>query len=462
LRIKTLYLPGFSHYLNGSRSRKAAQTLAKAGTQMGGLSEIGGRFLPDDMLSTPKGCRERVFTTWVTFWAFLSQVLDHTCSCREAVRRVQVWYLAQGLPVPDGANSAYCQARNRLQTQLLSKVFTVLGQWIKQRYTDNYLWVGHRVKIIDGTGMSMPDTKQNRRQWPYAGQQKPGCGFPVAQMVGVFCLGTGRLVKFALSTWKCHEIPLARQLVGWVHKGEILLADRGFCGWGLIALFQRKGVPVVLRLHQARRDKPGQTTWKKPQRPQTWGRCLWRELPDELTMRIVRFRLEVPGFRTHQIALATTLLDSTQYPDHELIALYMRRWRIELFYRDIKITLGLDILRCLTPQMVEKEIWMQAIAYNMIRALMLEAAFTYAVDLERLSFKGTCDTLRSWLPLLRPNKPRNKHRFIDELILQIASEHLPLRPLRSEPRTKKRRPKNYQSLTKPRHLMLVSPSRHKK
>ncbi|AHF91591.1 transposase IS4 [Opitutaceae bacterium TAV5] len=462
MKTKTLYLPGFSHHLCGSRSRRAAGRLSLATGQLGGLSEIGGRFLTADVFSKGQGCRDRVFSTRVTFWTFLSQVLDRSCSCREAVRRVQAWYSGRGLGVPDGATGGYCQARRRLPLEVLRKGFASVSLWIKQRHRDAYLWRGHRVKVIDGTGMSMPDTEQNRRQWPYAGQQKPGCGFPVAQLVGVFCLGTGRLVKFATSAWKNHEISLARQLVGWVHKGEVLLADRGFCGWGLIALFARKGVPVVFRLHQARRDNAGISRWKKPQRPETWERCLWRELPRELVLRIVRFQVGVPGFRTRQIALATTLLDPAQYPDHELVALYMRRWRIELFYKDIKITLGLDILRCLTPQMVEKEIWMQAIAYNMVRALMLETAITHDVDIERLSFKGTIDTLRSWLPLLLPAKPRKNRRLIHLITLQIASDPVPLRPLRAEPRTKKRRPKNFQFMTSPRHIMIISASRRKK
>ncbi|RRJ97241.1 IS4 family transposase [Opitutaceae bacterium TAV4] len=462
MKIKMLYLPGFSHHLCGSRSRKAAVTLSSSAGQLGGLSEVGGRFLSPDVLSTGHGCRERVFSARMTFWTFLSQVLDRSCSCREAVRRVQAWYSGRGLSVPDGATGGYCQARQRLPLEVLRKAFASVGLWIKQRHRDAYLWLGHRVKVIDGTGMSMPDTEQNRRQWPYAGEQKPGCGFPVAQLVGLFCLGTGRLVKFALSPWKSHEISLARQLVGWVHKGEVLLADRGFCGWGLIALFARKGVPVVFRLHQARKDKPGISQWKKPQRPQTWERCLWNELPCELVVRIVHFQVEVPGFRTRRIALATTLLDTARYPDNELAALYMRRWRIELFFKDIKITLGLDILRCLTPQMVEKEIWMQAIAYNMVRALMLETAITHDVDIERLSFKGTIDTLRSWLPLLLPAKPRKNRLLIHQITLRIASDQVPFRPCRVEPRAKKRRPKNFQFMTKPRHFMIVSASRRKK
>jgi len=165
-------------------------------------------------------------------------------------------------------------------------------------------------------------------------------------------------------------------------------------------------------------------------------------------MRIVHFRVVVPGFRTEQITLVTSLLDTALYPDQALAELYLRRWRVELYYRDIKCSLGLDVLRCNTPDMVEKEIWMQAIAYNMVRAIMLEASITHSVDLERLSFKGTVDTLLSWTPLLPTGKPRKTKQFIDEMLLVIASDTVPLRPKRSEPRVKKRRPKNYQLLTK--------------
>lgn len=156
--------------------------------------------------------------------------------------------------------------------------------------------------------------------------------------------------------------------------------------------------------------------------------------------------------------LVTTLLDAEAYPDSELARLYLRRWGIELFFRDIKTTLGLDVLRCESPDMVEKEIWMQALAYNLIRALMLEAALTHNVDLERLSFKGTVDTLRQWTPLFAPRMFSLKHARA-ELLRVIAADQIPDRPNRSEPRVKKRRPKSYQSLTKPRHQMKVSASR---
>ncbi len=307
----------------------------------------------------------------------------------------------------------------------------------------------------------MPDTAANRAQWPYAGGQKRGCGFPTAQLVGLFCLASGRLIRFAFDSWKTHEIPLARQLVGWIEPGEVVVTDRGFCGWGLIALLQRKGVDVVMRLHQARRAEGAVMAWPKPALPQTWSRSLWSELPDALSMRIVRFKVSAPGFRTHEVVLATTLLDQTLYPDQAIMELYRRRWSVELYFRDIKTTLGLDVLRCQSPELIVKEVWLQVIAHNLVRALMVEAAWTHCLDIERMSFKGTIDTLRQWTPLLAPRMFAFKHARA-ELLRVIAADAVPLRPNRSEPRVKKRRPKTYQLLTQPRKKMVVSPSRNLK
>jgi hypothetical protein len=271
-------------------------------------------------------------------------------------------------------------------------------------------------------------------------------------------LATGRLVRFAVDSWKSHEIPLARQLIAWMNPGEIVLTDRGYCGWGLIALLQRKGVDIVMRAHQARTIKGRRMTWPKPQWKEGWAKALWAELPGEIAVRIVRFRVAVPGFRTHDVVLVTTLLDEKAYPDSAIAELYRRRWAVELCFRDIKTTLGLDVLRCRTPELIEKEIWLQAIAYNLVRALMLEAAWTHDVTLERLSFKGTVDTLRQWTPLFAPTMFAFK-RAREELLRVIAEDQVPHRPDRSEPRAVKRRRKSYQLLTSPRKKMVVSPSR---
>jgi hypothetical protein len=459
MKNPTPYLPGFSHRLCGRRGGNDAARLSMRSDQLDGLAALVARFIPAQVFTPEEGRRERVFTPWVTFIAFFGQVLSRGSACREAVRRVQAWSVAIKRTPPDENTSAYCQARGRLPLQSLRAAHEQIGGWIERHTQEAWRWCGRPVKVLDGCGISMPDTDDNRARWPYAGGQKPGRGFPTAQMVGLFCLATGRLVRFAFDSWKAHEIPLARQLIGWIEPGEVVLTDRGFCGWGLIASLQRKGVDVVMRAHQARKLKGHSMQWAKPQRKsETWSKSLWNELPPELAVRIVRFRAAVPGFRTDEVVLVTTLLDTKVYPDEALIALYRRRWAVELCFRDIKTTLGLDVLRCQSPELIEKEIWLQAIAYNLVRALMLEAAWMHTVALERLSFKGTVDTLRQWTPLMAPSMFAFK-RARQELLRIIAADQVPYRPNRSEPRARKRRPKCYQMLTRPRHLMVVSPSR---
>jgi Transposase DDE domain len=455
---QTSYLPGFSHHLMGRTGQKETKRLRTQSDSLSGLAALVARFVPDQIFAGA-GERDRIYTPWVTFVSFLGQVLSRGSACREAVRRVQAWRVASKQSAADENTSAYCQARQRLPLEALRKAHDQIGQWIDRHKQEAWRWCGRSVKVLDGSGISMPDTEGNRARWPYAGGQKPGCGFPTAQMVGLFCLATGRLIRFALDSWKAHEIPLARQLVGWVEPAEIVLTDRGFCGWGLIALFQRKKVDLVMRAHQTRKLKGRTMRWPKPQRDlRTWTKALWSELPEELTVRIVRFRVTVPGFRTEAVELVTTLLDAKAYPDEAIAALYQRRWAVELYLREIKTTLGLDVLRCQSPELIEKEIWLQAIAYNLVRALMLEASWTHGVVLDRLSFKGTVDTLRQWTPLMAPSMFAFK-RAREELIRIIAADQVPDRPNRSEPRARKRRPKSYQILTQPRNEMVVSPSR---
>jgi hypothetical protein len=472
MTIKQLYLHGFSHHLCGSASRSQALCLENASAKPSGLARLAGRFFAKKLLApalvkNAKGKhikpRNRCFPLPVIFWAFLAQVLTRNASCRDALAGVQALRVAQGKSRPANDTGGICKARKRLPLALLRDIFNAVGAWIDQRCEGQLPLLNNRVvRVIDGTGASMPDSDANRKKWPYAGNQKKGCGFPVIKIVGLFCLKSGRLIKHTFASWKHSEHTLARQLVGWVKKGEVLLGDCGFCGWGLIALFHRKGVDVVMRMHPRRKSGAGIHTWEKPQRPDTWGKTLWRELPGHLRMRVITFKVNIKGWRTKRVSLCTTLLDTKLYPDEAIMELYLRRWRIELFYRDIKVTLGLDVVRCKTPAMVEKEIMMQAIAYNLVRALMLEAAMTHGVSLERLSFKGTVSRMREWAGCMNQSAERTTRRMLGELLLAIAGDQVPLRPWRSEPRAVKRRPKSYQLLTKPRHKMVVSKSRRNK
>lgn len=455
---KVLYLPGFSNRMQGGRAARTAERLACR--RFDGVSRLVGRFVPRRIFEAlPQ--RQRVFTQWVTFCAFLMQVLQRDCACREAVRRVQVSRLTLGKRAPSANTSAYCQARGKLEIGTLRQAHEALVGRLEAKSMQDAKWQDRVVKLIDGTGFSMPDSEDNRATYPYAGGQKPGCGFPVGKLVAIFSLA-GHLIRLAHQSWKTHEIGLARLLVGWINPGEVLVADRGFCGWGLIALLLRKKVDVVMRLHQARADRPGRSAWKRPQRPETWDCELWAELPRELAIRIVQFQVDQAGFRTKTITLATTLLDEKAYPDEALIELYRLRWQVEGNYRDIKVTLGLDVLRTRTPEMIEREVLMQAIAHNLVRALMLEAARSHETPLRRVSFKGALGAMRQWAPLLHGTAGARRDHLYLELLDVIASDLLPVRPNRVEPRAVKRRPKVYQLMTKPRRIMRVSKSRRQK
>jgi len=459
---KTMYLPGFSGLMRKSRALDTAKDVMREAESIDGLAALVARFIPTELFKTKQGSRDRMFTAMVTFTAFLGQVMRRGSSCREAVRHVQAWFLAGGRTAPDDSTSAYCQARGRLSLDLIRKVFDRLCSWFEAETRASDLWCGRTVKVLDGTGISMPDTKDNREEFEYAGGQREGCGFPTGKLVALFSLATGHLTRFVHGNWKEHDISMARSLIGWIGAGEVLLADCGFCGWGFMACLVRKDVDVVMRLHQARKVRSRFEQWDKPQRKETWDKSLWSDLPESIQVRIVQYKVEEPGFRTKEVVLATTLLDTKKYPDEAIMELFGRRWQVELNLRDIKTTLGLDVLRSKSPELVYKEIYMQAIAYNIVRGVMLRSARQHHRPIYRLSFKGTVDTLRQWSALFGHADNKTLSARWEDLLCALAADVLPERDGRSEPRAVKRRPKVFQQLTTTRHKMVVSKSRRNK
>jgi hypothetical protein len=479
----TPFFAAFGSLLFGRAPRSRLQELLGQWPQRPSINqytEAFGEFIPQTLLGRSKekvNSRQRIFSPLVTFWAFLAQVLERGSSCRDALQRISAWWQVhfpdQGSPSSD--TSGYCQARARLDEAVLQQIGTQVAEQLERQVTNEQLWQGRRVKIVDGTGLSMPDTAANQLQWPQNSGQKPGCGFPQLKVVGLFCLHSGALLEVAHDDKHHHDITLARRLWHLLQPGEILLADRGFCSYLDIAQLLGRGVDCVMRLHQGR-GKPdfrrgrrlGQNdrivVWHKPpQRLPHWSKEEYDQLPKTLTLRILRYEITVPGFRSKEVILLTTLLDPQLYPAQELEKLYFRRWNVELHFRQIKTMLGMDVLRCLTPRMVLKELAMHRIAYNLIRALMQRAALTYDVDLERISFKGSLDSLHHYADAIYAahRKPRKQAQLFDALLRTIASDLVPLRPERSEPRARKRRPKNYQLLTKPREEMCTAPHRNR-
>jgi hypothetical protein len=458
---------------------KAVLDRISGASSLAKLQQVFGYLVPEALLSrataAPSG-RDRIFTPALTFWAFLSQVLSKDSSCRAAVRKILAWWKFE-LPSqeePSSDNSAYCQARQRLEDKTLRAISDQLAARLERHVPDRALWKGRPVKVVDGTGLSMPDTAANQARWPQSKSQKPGCGFPILKLIGIFSLASGALLHLAEGSKRVHESTLLRSLWHCLSPGDLLLADRGFCSFWQIANLFKRGVDCVMRLHQKRSadlrqgkrlgDGSRLITWSKP--AQRGANCSQQEydaLPETLSLRLIRYHIATPGFRTREVVLVTTLLDPLAYPLGELADLYFQRWSVELHFREIKTLLGLDVLRCKSPPMVLKEIIMHQIAYNIVRALMQEAALRFRVDLSRLSFKGTLDSMAHFSQAIHAanGKPRKQKLLLDSLLATIASDLLPKRPGRAEPRAKKRRPKNYHLLTKPRRQMVVPPHRNR-
>ena len=471
----TPFLPGLSHHLFGRQRRSQLDALRVQSEQwrqssLSRLCEIFGPWLPVALLApTAQGTnsRQRTYPLPLTFWAFLSQVLSPGCACREVVRKIQAWYAPRDKS-PDSGTSAYCQARRRLPLTTLMQLHQTLAAKLSARLTPPELWLGRRVKVVDATGLSMPDTAANQKAWPQPSEQKPGCGFPVVKLAACFCLASGALLEWVEGTLYEHDGRLLQKLLSAFKKGDVVLADRGFSSFASLATLLVRGVDAVMRVHHFRKLdwRVGQrlgprdrlVTWKKGLlQGQLWSREQWEQLPGELTVRLVEIVVAVPGFRTQKLVLVTTLLDARTYSAAALGQLYFRRWAVELCFRDLKTTLGLDVLRCQTPAMVRKEIVMHALAYNLIRALMQDIAQNYQVSVQRLSFKGTVDALRQWRERFENAnaQPRVTCKLRKLFYQSIANDLLLDRPERSEPRAVKRRPKNFRLLTKPRHEMVV-------
>jgi hypothetical protein len=475
MALKTPFFSAFGPLLFGRRKHRKTPVIEE---DFNAFQSVLGGHLSKKSLAAPKSgahSRHRDWSLEVTFWAFLYQVLGPACACREVVRKVQAWCQQRRRRVVSGETGAYCLARAKLPLALLGRIFSELAGTLERRMSEGERWLRRRrVKILDGTGLSMPDTLKNQKRWPQPRGQKPGCGFPLLRMAGLFCMGSGALLRYAFGNKHDQENWLCRGVLNGLEKDDVLLADRGFCSFGLIAVMLARGVDCVMRLHQARRCDFRQgkrlgrndrlVSWRKnPSHKNDPWASEHAALPAMIFVRLVRFRVEVPGFRTEQVIVATTLLDPKEYPAEVLAGLYRARWNIELRYREIKTTMGAEVLRCKSPAMVEKELCMNAIGYNLIRCVMQEAAQSHDVELGRLSFKGTLDTVRHFADTLHAatGTPRRQRQIYEEMLGIIARDTLPSRPDRSEPRARKRRPKPYQLLTKPRHQMRVIPHRNR-
>jgi Transposase DDE domain len=405
-----------------------------------------------------------LYTPWLTFWTFFWQVLSPDRSCRSALKRLAAWMGRRGRKLDHEDTSPYCKARGRLPESALGRLMRLLGLKSHQAVPEDWRWCGRRVKVVDGSTVIMTDTQANQRAYPQLSSQKPGLGFPIARLVVIFCLATGSALEMAIGKYQgkqTGENALFRSL--WddaFEPDDVVLGDRYYCSYIDIAMLKRRGVDSVFRLHQRRRcdfrsgrrlGKEDQIVeWLRPKRPDWLDEDTYNQIPETMEIRQVRIHIGKPGFRTRVLDLATTLLDPDIYTKSDLASLFRQRWHAELDLRSIKIVLGMDMLRCKTPEMVRKEIWMTLLGYNVIRALMVQAALEHRRDPRRLSFKGALPTVQEFGPGLREGSPQERRWLVRILLSSIADDEVGNRPDRVEPRARKRRPKPYPLLTIPR------------
>jgi Transposase DDE domain len=407
--------------------------------------------------------RNRLFPPHLTLWTFLLQVLSPDGSCREALSRLRPWMIAQGQTPCAPHTGSYCKARKRLPEGVVSTLARHSGQRLCEATPEAGLWKGRRVKIVDGSTVSMPDTQANQDAYPQQPGQQPGLGFPIARLVAVFDLVSGALTTLGVGRYQgkaTGEMALFRQQQGHLQRGDVVLADCYYSSYWTLAGLREQGLDYVGRQHHRRTTdcrcgkrlgrEDHHVEWRKPVKPAWMDQQTYAEFPEQLTVRELRVRVGRRGFRTQVFVVVTTLLDARLYSAHDLAELYGQRWHCELDLRSIKAALGMDVLRCRTPEMVRKELWMYVLAYNLMRAVMVRAALSKGLRPRQLSFTGALQAVNGFTPALVLAEGAVVVALLDALLESVAAHRVGQRPNRVEPRAVKRRPKAHKLLSVPR------------
>jgi hypothetical protein len=400
------------------------------------------------------GQRNRIYHLQPLLQVFMSQIASGE-SCRSAISRgiQQGW-----LPLTTSLKtSAYCNARARLPEEGLRELALSTGRLLEKAAKERWMFGNRQVKVIDSTSFQIPDTSMNQREYRQPSMQKPGCGFPVMITSVLMGLESGGIIDVETISGTGHEHAMFRDIWRSLEKGDIVLGDAGYGSYAEIAMLQTMGVDCVFR-EGIRKFKPEDELkvddcewlqlWKRPAKPYKWIDTA--DLPETIPVRVIRVVVNKKGFRSRTIVLYTTLIDPEKYPLSDLVELYRRRWEMELRFRDIKTTMGLEMLRCKTPMGCRKELWVGLLLYNLIRTLMLDAALRYKICMSRLSFKNALDGVTESIVGRYLNlSPVLAYEIV---IRNIADVLNPYRPDRVEPRKLKRRLKNYCLLTQPRQI----------
>src|SRR5919204_3158962 len=362
--------------------------------------------------------RDRVFGPITTIWGFLSQVLSDDHSCRDAVARVVAHRAASGLEPCSPNAASYCNARARLPTGVLRALAKGTARQLQDGLPQAWKWNGRDAYIADGSHVSMPDTPQNQAAYPQVYNQKPGLGFPLARVAVLLSLATGACHDLAIAPYAgkgTGETTLLRQMYDALRPGDVVVADALFDNYFLACELRQRGVELVARVAAERvgtqtvesRPDGDVIVWQRPNKPHGMKGEQYRTYPESLTMRQVSVDARGQGNRAEQFKVITTILDAS-IGGGQIGALYERRWSGEVDIRSIKSTMQMGVLRCKTPAMVEKEIWVYLLAYNLLRTVMAVAASESKVEPRKISFKGAKQALTAFAPKLEAARPEER------------------------------------------------------
>jgi Transposase DDE domain len=404
-----------------------------------------------------------VFTLPITLLAFVGQYLAGQRTCLAAVARVIVLRVALGLEPCAAGTSAYCKARAKLPEKFLRRLTCELGNGVEDQAPSSWRWHQRRTLLVDGFETILDDTQANQAQYPQPRTQRPGVGFPMMRVVVLLAFATAMLLDAAMGPYagkETGETALFRQLLDQVRTDDIVVADRYYCSYFMIALQQQRGADTAFRLHQKRKYdfRLGQrlghgdhlVVWVRPQRPSWMDPEDYAAMPESLTIREVRFTTDVPGFRSASIVVATTLLDNGRYRSTDIADLYHQRWHAELDIRAIKQTLHMEMIHCKSPAMARKALWAHLLSYNLVRKVAAQAAWDQDLAPRQISFAGAQQTLEAFSGALAASEADDRAWLCHVLLFAIATHIVRNRPNRIEPRRLKRRYDRYRLLTVPR------------
>ena len=407
---------------------------------------------------------ESLYNPVTVLWLFLSQVIHANPTLAATVEHFLAWRLGQGMSPCSTDTGSYARARQRLPEKLLEMLTLHSGREAQRQAATDWRWLGRVVKVFDGSTVSMPDTPENQAAYPQNRTQTPGVGFPLARIGVLFSLSVGTVLSLGIRRWAGKfqsELAMLRDMFGLFDSGDILLTDRYLCSYMEIAVLKSLGVDFVGRMHahrsmDFRRGKrigveEHVVQWNKPARHDWMSLAQYAALPATMRMRELRYRVERDGYRPRTIVVATTLLDSAAYPWEQVAELYGLRWDAEINLRSLKTMMNMDVLRCQTPEMVRKEIWAHLLAYNLIRIVIAQAAATHGKHPRQISFTRTLRTLEAFRHTLARTQRDRLPGMYKQILKTIASHEIANRPNRLEPRQRKRRPKPYKLMTKPRN-----------